>query len=260
MKIYYDNLLNVSTMNVYAKSEDSSYPAQNVLDSRLSRVYRSTAVQAVEEILFLNVPTASTGETYISFVNHNISSSVTIWGSFVASTVWGSTSLVAQQLTFEWSTYSIIALWSTGGFSASARFKIWIYGNSTDNDYTEIGSIMANRSFGMPYMKPDQTLSRGVNSRITIGDSGQAYGDNGYDYRNPKINFPYISSQERVDMSSMFINSKNYKPMIVDIWQSSNSNEDEEMYCIIDQNELEFKRTDDVNYRWATSLKFREVF
>ena len=250
MRLCYNNEIDESTA-IAAYSEDSSYPVSNIVDSRASRVYRSTVVQATE---FIDIAETIT-PTYVCLINHNVTSSATIYleGSTGFST-WTSTAVFST--TLDWSSYTILQyITSTVAYEA---WRLRVVGNSTDLSYTQIGVLSLGTYFQMPAMKPDQTITKEVTSRITIGDSGQAYGDDGYSYRSPKINLPYISSQERVDLSTVFEAVKNYKPVILDIWEA----DDEElpMYCVIDQNSLEFKRTNDRNYRWGTSLQFREVF
>jgi hypothetical protein len=45
---------------------------------------------------------------------------------------------------------------------------------------------------------------------------------------------------------------------VLHVWEAST--EETPIYYILDQTNLTFKRTDDVNYRYATSIQIREVF
>jgi hypothetical protein len=111
----------------------------------------------------------------------------------------------------------------------------------------------------MPGMKPDQTIKDETTARVDISASGQAYGDSGYDYRNPTFNFPYLSNTERTNIRTMWAAVHNYIPVYVIIWPGSTT-EEKPIYGVINQNAIEWKRTDDQTYRWATSLQIRETY
>ena len=111
----------------------------------------------------------------------------------------------------------------------------------------------------MPGMKPDQTIKDETTAKVDISHSGQAYGDSGYDFRNPTINFPYLSNTERENIRTMWKAVHNYIPVYTILWPGSTT-EEKPIYGIINQNSFEWKRTDDRNYRWATSIQLRETY
>ena len=250
MRILWDNLLSdESSYTPY--SEDLNYPVENIYDTRLTRVYRTYGLASTEYIII--------GETgapeYVSFVDHNISSSATVY-------VEGGSSSGFSTLTFSetitWSSYTMV---STIASTVSCDyFKLRITGLSTaTQEYISLGYVFLGDYIEMPGMKPNQSIEDETTSRLSITDGGQVYADDGYNYRAGKINFPYLTQTQRDEIRTMFADVKNYKPVILIIWPD-NTDEETPIYCVIDQKRVEFRRTDDINLRWETSLNFREVF
>lgn len=250
MRIYWNNFLD-SESSVTAYSELASYPATNVLDTRVSRVYHSTIVNSTEILRFSETINATFG----AIIGHNISSSATIY--FEGSSSFSTWATVA--------TFSTTVPWSSGILllpfvsSSFAYWQVRIVNNSTALSYTQIGCVNIGTWLQLPGMKPDQTINRNTSAKITIGESGQAYGDDGFNYSEFKINFPYITIDKRDEIQTMFDNVKNYKPVVVQIWETFSSYE-KPLYCILDQTNLEWKRTNDFYKPWSVSLNFREVF
>jgi hypothetical protein len=250
MRILWNNLIDDGS-SYTAYSEDADYPVLNVADSRASRTYHTSGVASTEYIIVRE--TSTIAPTYCALVNHNVSSSASIYVEASSSSGFGG----AFSTTIPWSSYTMLTSWTSTG---KEWWRVRVVGHSTLTAYMQIGVMYLGTYLQLPGMKPDQTISDETTAKVTIGDGGQAYGDDGYSYRAPKINFPYITSTNRTEMRTMWAGVKNYKPIVLDIWESTDSSEETPIYCVIDQRELEFKRTDDVNYRWTTSLQFREVF
>lgn len=251
MRLSWNNYIDAES-SITAYDVNINYPESNLSDPRTSRVYRSNTVNSTEIIRF----TETINAKYVCLVNHNVSSSATVYieGSSSFAT-WASTATFST--TIPWSSYIM------NTYFISSSYPYWqvrIVNNSTSLIYTQIGVVQIGDWLQLPRMKPDQQINDEVTSKISISDGGQSYGDDGYYYRSPTINLPYLTSTERNDIRTMFYSVKNYKPVLLDIWESSNSSEEFPMYCIIDQTNIEWKKTDDINYRWSCSLKFREVF
>lgn len=251
MRILWDNYIDVNS-SWTSYSEDANYPLSNLYDTRLSRVYRSNGLASTE---YIQVGESSIVPEYFAMLAHNVSSSATI--SLIAGTSSGmSTASWTQTLT--WSSYTLVST-ITSTVSCS-YYKLKVVGLSTaTQSYIEIGFLYLGDYIEMPFMKPDQTIKDETTAKITISDGGQAYGDDGFSYRSPTINFPYLTNTERDNIRTMWASVKNYKPVILIIWPSASTIE-KPMYCILDQKNIEWKKTDDVNYLWATSISFREVF
>ena len=248
MRILYNSLIDADS-SYTATSENIAYPIVNALDSRLSKEYRSTIVSTSDYII---VNESSIAPTYIGLVNHNISSSATLYVE--ASSSSGFTG--AYSTTMAWSSYT--ALHNIGASTAKSYWRVRIEGNSTLNSYLRIGYLYLGTYLQMPGMEKNQEIAINTTAKANISDSGQLYGDDGYNYRSFKCNFPYLTNQERSDISTMYNTVKSYKPIILNIW--NNSTEERAMYCYIAQDTVTFGRTDDNNMRWKTGLVFREVF
>lgn len=248
MRILYNNLIDAESSYTMT-SENSAYPITNAFDSRLSKEYRSTIVSTSDRIAVME---SSIAPTYIALINHNISSSATLY--IEASSSSGFTG--AYSTTIAWSSYT--AIHNIGTSTAKDYWRIRIEGNSTLNSYLRLGYLYLGTYLQMPGMERNQEIGIITTAKTNISDSGQLYGDNGYSYRSFKCNFPYLTNQERSDISTMWNTVKNYKPIVLDIWH--NSTEERFMYCYIAQDNLIFGRTDDINMRWKTGLVFKEVF
>lgn len=247
VRVLFNNLID-SGSSYTANNEDPNYPLSNLYDTRLSREFRNVVVSTSDYVIMRE---SSIAPTYVALLNHNISSSATIYVEASSSSGFGG----AFSTTIAWSSYTMLSrLVST----AKEYWRIRVDGNSTANTHLGIGSIWLSEYIQMPGMSVDQELGDVTTARNAISDSGQLYGDNGYNYRTFKVNFPYLSSAQRYDMSTVWHTVKNYKPIIMDIWP--NSPEERVMYCFINQDSLNFQRTDDRILRWKTSINFREVF
>jgi hypothetical protein len=250
MRLLWNNYISSAT-TLDTQSEDANYVVTNIYDTRLSKEYRTDGLVSTESITveYTGVP------EYVSLVNHNVSSSATIYLDGGSSSGM-STTTFSETLT--WSSYTLV---STIASTVSCDyFRVRVTGLSTaTQDYVSLGYLFLGEYLEMPGMKPTQTIKDIVNSRVTISQSGQAYGDNSYKYRNPLFEFPYLTQTQRDEMRTMFNAVKNYLPVILIIWPS-NTTEETPIYSIIDQASLDFERTDDVNYRWKTRMQFREIF
>lgn len=230
-------------------SASGSYPVSNLQDTRLSRVYHTDGKASTEYVHIVNGSTV----TYACILGHNLSTDCTVYvegsdstwstGAAFSTTMTVSTGIMVSSLTA--STY---AYW---------RFRF--NDTSTATTYHSIGGLYLGMYVQLPGMKPDQTISDETTARVTVSDGGQAYGDDGYDYRSPAINFPYLVSTQRTDIRTMFASVKNYTPVIALIWESALTLE-EPLYCIIDSKTLDWKKTGDIGKPWSVSLKLREVF
>lgn len=250
MRLLWNNFISSGNSFTYA-SEDANYPIENIYDIRLTRPYRTDGLLSTEYVIagYTGVP------EYVALVAHNVSSSASIY-------LEGGSSSGLSTLTFSESlTWTENTLISTIASTASCDyFRLRIAGLSTaTQEYISIGYWFLGEYLEMPGMKPDQNLYNRTTSRVSITDGGQVYADDGYNYRSGTMNFPYLTQTQRSDITTMFNAVKNHKPVIMIIWPS-NTSEELPVYCIIDQADFNWKRTDDVNYRWATSMSFREVF
>jgi hypothetical protein len=251
MRILYQNFLD-SDSSWTAYSEDANYPLANLYDTRLSRQYRTNGVASTE---YIQSGESSTVPQYVALINHNVSSSCTI--TFEGASSSGFSTLTYTK-TLAWSSYAIISTITSTVACNYFRFRFVGLSTLTQN-YISIGYAYAGTYLELPPMKNDQNIKDETTAKITISDGGQAYGDNGYSYVAPTINFPYITQTERTNIRTMWATVKNYIPVILIVWPN-NTDVQKPIYCVIDSKTMDFKRTDDVNMPWSVSMQFREVF
>jgi hypothetical protein len=206
---------------------------------------------AVSTSDYIVIGQSSIAPTYAALIDHNVSSSATIYIEASSSSGFGG----AFSTTIPWSSYTALVQFVS---TAKDYWRFRIDGNSTSNSNLAIGYVYLGTYLQMPDMSPDQEINNITTAKGSVSDSGQLYGDDGYNYRQFKVNFPYLTNAERNDISTAWNTVKNYKPLLLDIWH--NSTEERVMYCFINQDTMSFQRTDDRIMRWKTSIIFREVF
>lgn len=246
MRLLFDNKFLTSTME--ASSEDANYLAENMQDTVLSKVYRSEADSTI--LLISTEITAS----YIAIMGHNLTEGSTITLEGNATDAWGAPTF-SETITYR-SDMCILKF-------TEATFAYWRIviedSDSGADGYIEIGSIFLGTYLQMPGMKLDQVFDEVTNSSVSISNSNQAYGEEKYDYRNPNINFPFLSHTLKASILTMWNNNKNIRPMIVLIW-ANRLDLEAPIYAIIDQKKLSFKRngTNQID-PFNCKIKFREV-
>lgn len=249
MRILYGNFLS-SLSTLASQSEDPLYPLTNLYDTRLSRTYRSLTPTATEYVR----ATVTAAPCYVVITGHNVSSSATVYVE--ASTESAFTSTGKFSTTIPWSSGVMYTYFAS---TSKPYWQIKINNISTALSYLEISHLRFSTYIEMPGMKPDQSIKDETTAKVDISESGQAYGNSGYDFRSPSINFPYLSNTERENIRTMWAAVHNYIPVHVLFWPNSTS-EEKPLYGIINQNAIDWKRSDDRSYRWTTSINFREVF
>ena len=175
-------------------SENINYPSTNILDSRLSRVFRTVAATTTATIVF-DAGAAITVDS-IAIGNHNISSGVTtfkIQGN--ATDAWGGPPSVDETLT--WSA-GVVTKQFTGGSFRYWRLHIIDAGNT--DTFIELGRVFLADSFTTPDISPSVGHSRNSNSIKSVSVSGQSYMDSRYFASLISVRFPKISHAEKANM------------------------------------------------------------
>jgi len=247
MKILYDNKFLDST--ILASSENPNYLAANMQNPILSKVYRSTADSTTIKI------STNITASFCAILGHNFTSTVVITLQGNDTDAWGSPSF---EETISYRSDMCILQFTEADYN---YWRVVITDDDSSADgYIEIGSIYLGTFIQMPGMKQDQTFEKKSLSNVSISYSGQSFGETRYLYRNPNINFPFITHSMRDSLNDMWDNNQNVKQIIVLVW-SDRLDLEAPMYALIDQDTLSFKRNDNnVNFPWGTKLKLREVF
>lgn len=246
MKLLYDNKILSATLD--CSSENPDYPIENLQDTVLAKVYRSMTDDI--NITIDQITTAS----YFAIMNHNLSESALITLQGNNSDSWVSPSF---ETTLTWKEGIIISHFAETTYN---YWRLEIIDDDTGADgYIQIGGLFIGTYLQMPGMKKNQSIKDMTTSKSKISYSGQSYGNEGYEYRSFKVNFPQLSDTQRTGIRVMWTNNKNIHPLICLIWANRQDLETP-IYCVIDQTSIEIKRTESDNLPWETSLKFREVF
>ncbi len=172
-------------------------PVSDILDSRLSRVYKTEATTTTAEIVY-NAGSAVT-VTAAAIANHNITSSVTtlkIQGN--ATDVWTSPS-VDETLT--WSA-GIISKTFTGG--SYQYWRIQIIDATNPDTYIKIGRAWLGESFSTPELSPSLTHSRVSASLKSRSVAGQSYQDKRYFYSTVDVSYPAVTHTEKASIITQF--------------------------------------------------------
>lgn len=242
MQIMYDNEIIAS--GKVCDTADSDYPVSNLIDTRLSRVLRTTGNDDQRiEFDFGSSVTISR----ICIVGHNLLSDCSI--SFFTDD-----DSNGYFDTIDWNANIIIHQ-----MTAITATSITLIIDNPSASYVEIGYIFIGDFLQLPNMKIDQELTEETTAKVAFSSSGQAYGKDGYVFRKPKINFPAMTDAHKSGLQTMFDEVKTINPFICAIW-ANRLDIEPALYCVLNQKTLKFKRSDIVNAPWSSSIELREVF
>lgn len=208
MRILYDNKLN-SAGTFTATNENSSYPIEEVLDGRLSTIFKST--------------------TSTSTITKTLSASAVI-----SAVAWGGTN--ATQVIVSGYDGASNLLWTDTLTGTDAKFSSDFPGNIHYTGYTgqttvitfaitgasplEIGELYAGSYLQCPYFDSGATLGYTTTSGVQKSRYGQAYDTPGESLRTLSVNFSAISQTDRLLLNDFFIVAKRNRRVWVDGWES----------------------------------------
>lgn len=249
MRILYDNKIIDAVLS--AINVNPNFPAANIQDTRLAKFFKAS-IDGTVRIIIDGLITA----TDIAILGHNLPE--------------GTITRIEANNTDEWSTpaFSQSLTWRSniihGNFN-SKTYPFWSvfiddFGSGAE-DFAKVGSLFLGTGITLPGMKPNQSIPYATTSRSSIGFSGQAYGDQGYRFREFKVNFNGMTNDQKSAIQTMFDMVENTKPVVLLIWESDLDFEPP-MYCIIDEKDLGWKKISSNRYGrvWNLDLKLQEVF
>ena len=249
MRWLHDNIITRAGTIISVSSESIYQPLSNLQDQRLSRVFRTTAVSNQ----WIKISGGYFKASYVSILNHNITSSATIRIQGNNSDTWDNPEFSAE---IPWDEYQLILNFSEKSF---AFWRIQIFDSENIADYIEIANIYLGTYYQMPGMKPEQTIENETTSSVNFTQSGQCDGYDGFEFRNPSINHPRLTNSQRLDIIRIFQTIKNNHPIIFIIWANQLDYE-RPIYGVIEGKLLSFKKSDDLNFPWSLTYKIREVY
>lgn len=246
MQISYSNKATYAVTTV--SSSVTGYGIDSLYDIRLSKLFKFSGITSC----WLKVSTPMTADR-LFIANHNFTSSVVITLEGNDTDSWGAPSFQ------ETVTYQEDIIYHDFASSTYNYWRITIEDGTNTDSTLYMGYMFLGEYFQMPGMSPDQIFVSNTTSQATISASGQVYGDVGYNYRSPTINFPTLSNDQRINLITMWKVVHNVYPFFMVVW---NNNKDVEsvMYCILDQDSLDFKKSGEINNPYKITLKFKEVF
>jgi hypothetical protein len=179
-----------------ANSSTLNYPATNMLDGRLSRIFKTDS-STTATIVFDCA--AAVDVTSIVIANHNISSGVTtlkLQGN--ATDSWGAPS-VDETLT-----------WSAGNIVkdiTKVTYRYWrihIVDAGNSDGFISIGRAWIGELYQTPSISPNISHNRTSESVKSISASGQSYQDTRYKYSSITAAWPILSHAEKAALIAIF--------------------------------------------------------
>lgn len=251
MIVLYKNLIDKYSLAV--SSEHGSYPAVNLQDIRLVRIWRTDTDE--DEYVLIDAGVGNTiTPTCVAIANHNLTDAAVIKFQANATDDWGAPSL-DETITHDADIMTKIFANSTG-----YRYCRFFFDDPTNPDaYIEIGRLFFGNYLQLPPISPDPEIPNATTTLVDTSRTGQPYGDEGYKYRRFGVAYPSISEAERAAILEMWYEVENSKPIFLLLWEDSLDVE-KPMYGRINQQEISFKRSVQSGLLWETEIEFLEVF
>ncbi len=231
---------------IAANSADVNYPVANVLDSRLTKVYRTDANTTAEIVLNAGAAVTVSG---IAIANHNISSGATIKIQGNATESWSSPS-VDESITFA---SGIIKHTFTEASYQYWRIQIVDAGNS--DGYIEIGRSWVGKVFTTPGISKTVSDSRKSNSAKSISVSGQSYQDVRYFNSMISVKIPRLTHAEKASLITEFENVDYGVPFFVQFDESCLDLDT--LYVTMDMDQVAFNLLSNNKY-YESAISFME--
>lgn len=124
--------------------------------------------------------------------------------------------------------------------------------------YIDVGKVFLGRSTEMPPMEPSQQIELDSTEKAELSRSGQLYSTDGYVPRVVKVDFPALSSQERVSIEDLFRSVGKGTPFFM-FMLTDRHDIVPPIWCHI-KDKVQFKRTGNAAYPFSTDITFEEVF
>jgi len=182
--------------NVTAASNTILYPVSNVLDSRLSTIYRTDFTTEAEIIFDFGSAGPVSGAV---IANHNLTSSVSVL-KLQANTIngWGSP---AYEVDLTWNKKNINLEFSEQNYR---YWRLIITDNTNSDLYLKIGRVWLGESYNTAGIKLNIIHDRKSASKKTTSQSGQTYLDKRYFYSVVSVKFPKITRTQYYELLDLF--------------------------------------------------------
>ncbi len=250
MKILYHNLIDDYAPADFS-SETSNLWAANVRIHHLIVPWRTTNPNTQHYTIDAGVGLTIPADC-AAIAGHNISSGATIKIMAHPTNAWGAPDL---EVIFTWGAGPMMA------FFASTAKRFWrfeIDDPANPDGYLQIGRLGLGEYLQMPPIEPGAELPVMTTAQRSIAPGGQVFGQGGVRLLASAFSLPIISQTERQAIRGMFDEVENIRPVFLAVWEDSLSVQ-APIYCIIDQDRLQFKKAAEAGVMWTLELAFREV-
>jgi hypothetical protein len=197
MRIAYTNYVDARpATSLTALTENPSFPAINMQEQRLSKVYRSTAITSQTVIIDLG---SAQGITTAAILGHNLSTSATITLDANTTNSWGSP---ATSKTLIWNADAILLFFN----SVSYRWwKFTINDTANSNGYLSIGRLWLGTYITIsPSSLEDFNVIKKRSDNVIHGRGRQKFASIGVDWRRFELTFPRTDYAMIQQLEAMF--------------------------------------------------------
>jgi hypothetical protein len=246
MRIAYLNLIDDAdlTPNV----ENPLLPVENIQDSHLGRVWRTTGLTTTAQIV-IDLGSAQ-DISCIGLAGLNITDDATITIEANSSDSWGappfSTTLDVAETMLKFIPTQTYRYW-----------RVTIADPTNPDFYVEVGRVYLGQYMQMPGIVPGTRIPRQTSSAIDIAPSGAVFGDLGRQFRSAEFSFAGVSNAKRAEIDAMFAVVDRVTPVFIAIWANELTYE-MPIYAVIGQDRLDWAK-DPGKETFSASMTITEV-
>ncbi len=247
MRTLYDNgVMDCSSGNIVASSEHANFPASHLLDTRISKYYKSLLASTVNIVFSLP---ATADCTVVGLVGHNLSTVGTAVIQGAVSDSWGSP---GYESTVTTRVSGPMVLF----FGSTKSYRYWRL-VLTD---TTVGAFEAGIIFIGGYVQHDPSAEPVFPENLTRNDirsesvGGQHYASEGVQQKEYEFLIPFCVASVKTNIQTMYESAGLHTPVIM-IHYDTTYGVIEPLYCTI-RDEVTFTHLRGDN--WKYQMNFRE--
>lgn len=143
-------------------------------------------------------------------------------------------------------------------FFPGATYDYWRLIIGTNETTITIGGLFLGGYLIAPALDLGYTMDDNDASAVSISGSGQAYADEGYQYRTGKFSIPEFTHTQRAEMREFFATVGTHTPYYLTKWYE-HLDKESVLYCINTKEESWKQDKDDPN-KYSMTLEVREVY
>lgn len=245
MRFAYNNLFD--DYDLIVSSETGNYPGTNIQDSRLSKVWHTTALTS--QTATVDCGTGGAQPTVAALLATNFSSGGTYKLQGSSSSGFSS----STELTLTRIDADFVGAFSTG-LTSKRYWRFLIKDTGSTDTYMSVGrawmgTYLQSSQLGMEFQ--EEKLD---SSEYEISYSGQHFGDEGEERRSYSIKIPYVDSTSKTALETFFSAVKQAYSFIT-VFSSTDMTKIKPLYGFKAGN-YRFKHI--YNYQWDCSFKLEE--